>query len=361
MNEREINQESVENATSTGKCPACGAEMEFSPETQTLVCPYCGTENEITDVGTTQEQDFDKLFEKPLEWGDETHVFRCNNCGAKEVLAKTEIAKKCPFCDTTNIVETDEISGIKPNGVVPFAITKKNAVQKVLQWAKKRFFAPKRFKESVKVDKISGTYNPAFTFDCTTYSSYSGVLGKYYTRTVRRNGKTVTVRELRYFSISGNHEMMFDDVLIQASSKVSQSDVDRIMPFNTNESKEYKSEFLRGYLAQQYEKDGKECWEDAKKVIDGHVKSRILARYSYDVVSRLNVNTSYNSPKFKYLLLPLYVGNFKWKEKIYNFFINGFNGKVTGKTPLSPLKVTLAVLLGILLVVGFFALVYFLE
>ena len=360
MNEREINQELIENATSTGKCLACGAEMEFSPETQTLVCPYCGTEKEITGVGITQEQDFDNLFEKPLEWGDETHVFRCNNCGAKEVLSKTEIAKKCPFCDTTNIVKTNEISGIKPTGVVPFAITKGNAVQKVLHWAKKRFFAPKRFKESVEVNKISGTYNPAFTFDCTTYSSYNGVLGKYYTKTVRRNGKTVTVRELKYFAISGNHEMMFDDVLIQASSKVSQTDLDKIMPFNTNESKEYSSEFLHGYLAQQYEKGGKECWNDAKKVVDKHVKSRILARYSYDVVSRLSINTSYNSLKFKYLLLPLYVGSFRWKEKIYNFFINGFNGKVTGKTPISPLKVTFVILLVILAIAGFLASAYFL-
>ena len=360
MNEREINQE-LKTETETGKCPACGAEMEFSPETQGLVCPYCGTEKEIVDVKITQEQDFDKLFDKPQEWGEETHVFRCDNCGAKEVVAKTEIAKKCPFCDTTNIVKIDELSGIKPTGVVPFAVSKKSAMNSVLQWAKKRFFAPKSFKESVQVDKINGTYNPAFTFDCTTHSNYSGVLGKYYTRTVRRNGKTVTVRELRYFSIAGNHDMMFDDVLVQASSKVSQNDIDKIMPFNTNESKEYTSEFLHGYLAQQYEKDGKECWSDAKIVIDKHVRARILSRYNYDVVSRLSVSTNYCTPKFKYLLLPLYVGNFRWKEKIYNFFINGFNGKVTGKTPISPLKVALTVLIGIMVVIGFFALAYFLE
>ena len=50
------------------------------------------------------------------------------------------------------------------------------------------------------------------------------------------------------------------------------------------------------------------------------------------------------------MLLPIYVGKFDWKKKadkkskIYNFFVNGFNGKVVGQSPVSPLKIGLLTL-----------------
>lgn len=48
---------------------------------------------------------------------------------------------------------------------------------------------------------------------------------------------------------------------------------------------------------------------------------------------------------YKYVLLPVYVGHSTWRQKLYNFFVNGETGKVTGKAPVSPLKVLGVVLL----------------
>ena len=48
-----------------------------------------------------------------------------------------------------------------------------------------------------------------------------------------------------------------------------------------------------------------------------------------------------------------------WKQKVYNFFVNGKNGNVTGKTPISPLKVGILVLLGVAVVVGAILLGYY--
>ena len=39
------------------KCASCGADMVFSPETQTLFCEHCGNTVEIRKV-VTEEQDF---------------------------------------------------------------------------------------------------------------------------------------------------------------------------------------------------------------------------------------------------------------------------------------------------------------
>ncbi len=348
-----VNGEPIEKNTDTAKCPSCGAEMVFSPEEQKLSCPYCGFLKEIDFSKTSSEIPFDQLFtQKNEDWGSETHVFRCENCGAKEVINSNEIAKECPFCGTTNITQTEEISGLKPNGVVPFAIKLETAIKNVKAWAKKRLFAPKAFKQSAKPEKVKGTYMPAFTFDSYTFTYYTGVLGKYYTKTRRVNGKTQTYRVLRTFVISGTFDCRFDDVLIQANNRITQRQIEKISPFETNSSNEYSSEFLHGYTAQSNERGGDECWEDAKVFINSAIRSKILSRYVYDVVESFSPQTSFSEVTYKYLLLPVYVGHCNWKSKLYNFFVNGKNGKVTGKSPVSPLKVAIAVLLGLAVVAG---------
>ncbi len=345
--------EPIEKNTDTAKCPACGAEMIFSPEKQSLECPYCGAGKEIDCTRTSSELAFAELIrQRNGEWGEETHVFRCNNCGAKEVLERTDIAKRCSFCGTTNVTKIEELSGLRPNGVVPFAIDEKTAAKNVVTWAKKKLFAPRAFKQSVKPEKIKGTYLPAFTFDTNTFTTYTGRLGKYYTKTRRVKGKTQTYRELRYFHISGRFDYFFDDVLVQAGKRITQRDIEKLSPFHTNQSNAYSVEFLHGYTAQSNEKSGEECWEEAKEIIFSEIKRKILAGYDYDVVDSFIPRTTCADVTFKYVLLPIYVGHCNWKTKLYNFFVNGKNGRVTGKTPVSALKVILAALAGVLVVGG---------
>lgn len=340
-----------EERTSVTKCPACGANMVFDSENGTLYCEHCGSRREIISK-TSEEQDFENLLSADNSWGEETHVFRCENCGAHEVLDRREIAKACSFCGTTNIVETDELPGIRPNAVVPFRIGKDTAGKNVKHWARKRLLAPGKFRKSAKPEELKGVYTPAFSFDTATESDYVAVLGKYYYRTKRVNGRTVQERYIRYFTVRGHYSMWFDDVLIQAGGALDQKSLKKLQPFKTNQSKEYTTEYLSGFTASQNTKSGLDCWEEAKQEIQVRLKSAILSQYVYDIVSSYNVNTQCNNITYKYILIPLYVGHCNWKTKLYNFFVNGFNGKVTGKAPVSPLKVGALVLLGIAVIVG---------
>ncbi len=359
MAETEIKEEyfePVKTQTDIAKCPSCGANMIFSAEKQVLKCEFCGTEQGF-EMQKNAELEFSRLLEINSSWTDETKVFCCSNCGAKEVVSRSDIAKSCSFCGTSNIVETNELSGLKPNAVVPFKISKEDANKRAVVWARKRFFAPKKFKKSIDTEDINGVYNPAFTFDTDTLSVYSGRLGKRYTTTSRVNGKTVTQTHIRYFSISGTYSMFFDDILIQASSAIGQKTIQKLQPFNTNESSAYTKDFLHGYAATQYTKDGAACWNEAKKVIDKKVRSGILSKYDYDVVDSLTIRTDCRRITYKYLLLPIYVGHFNWRHKLYNFFVSGYNGKVTGKMPVSALKVLGVAGLGLLVAGGIIALI----
>ncbi len=58
----------------------------------------------------------------------------------------------------------------------------------------------------------------------------------------------------------------------------------------------------------------------------------------------------------KYVLLPIWISSYVYKNKTYQFAINGYTGQVSGKRPFSPGKI-IALVLVILIVI---ALIFFL-
>lgn len=349
-----------EKNTNIAKCPSCGANTAFDPAQQILKCAHCGSTVDFNRSEKAQELAIEQMMTQSAKWDNETHAYRCDNCGAKQLLARNEIAKECTYCGATNIVETKELSGIKPNAVVPFKITHEKASENYLAWIKKKFFAPKVFKQNALPEDMKGIYNPGFTFDANTVSKYEGTLGKHYYKTVKGpDGKPRQVRETRYFRVSGVYNDMFDDILIQASNRIDQKTLDQLAPFNTNQSKLYSESFLAGFAANANDKEGMACWGEARRIIDSQVRSRILRKYTYDVVQSFSVSTQCSNVKYKYIMLPLYVGKCSWKQKLYNFFVNGFSGKVTGKAPVSGAKVTITAVIGTILFAGIAGLVYY--
>ena len=150
--------------------------------------------------------------------------------------------------------------------------------------------------------------------------------------------------------------MSFDDVLVHASGAVPQRTVNRLQPFDTNRSQKYSAEYLQGFSATQYVGSGKECWHTAQEIMYGQIKSRILSQYVYDVIGSFDVKMNCRKVTYKYVLLPIYIGNYSYKQKLYNFFVNGRNGKVDGKTPISPIRVIAVILAFIAVIIGLVAL-----
>ena len=327
--------------------------MTYNPAHATLKCDYCGTEVKVDMNEYAEEIDFARIV-SGNDWGDETKVFECHNCGARQILGKREISPTCAFCGTHNVVETADLSGLKPNALLPFLISKDSASKQYVKWAKKKFFAPREFKKDLKSpEKIAGHYYPAFTFDSDTRTPYSGTLGKHYYTTHRDSkGNIKRVRHTRYFNISGNLSWFFNDVFVQASKPDDTKMLKKLSPYATDSAHKYKEDFLHGFSASQYHKSGMECWQEARGIMQNEVRSRILAKYDYDVISSFNFNMHCYSTTYKYLLIPVYVGHTTYKKKLYNFYMNGQSGKVWGKTPKSPLKIGITALLGALAVAG---------
>ncbi len=343
---------SQEVDTNSIKCPSCGASMTFDPEVQKLSCAHCGATCDIENLSVS-EQELTSGLLNGEQWEDAfVSVFACENCGAKVVLEKSETAKSCPFCGTAHVKESQELAGLKPNGLIPFSFGDDKALEYSKSWAKKRFFAPEKFKKHLSADNVSGIYAPCFTFDSNTFSRYEGRIGQTRTRTVGsgKNRRTETYVVWRH--ISGTFNYRFDDLLFSAGEKVSQKKLDKISPFDTNNGKKYEEKFLMGYCAYHYDTELSDCWQLAKGKMDSALKSKILSQYVYDRVAYLNVSTQHVGVTYKYVMLPIYVGKYKFKKKLYNFYVNGSTGKTYGKYPKSVFKIIMTVLLGVALLVG---------
>ena len=344
--------------TVTARCSNCGGGMAFSPTHQALKCEHCDT---IVDIATSKdvmELAIENAFTSLEQWQSDEKVYRCESCGAEVIVTGKTHATTCPYCNAPHVVKTEDLAGLKPNAIYPFLLTEEQALDVATKWVKKKFFAPRKFKKNLRVENVKGVYQPCFTFDSQTISYYSGRVGKRHTRVVGSGKNRRTETYIVWRNISGTFTRSFDDIVVNTTSTYTQKTLDNLLPYDTNTLVNFEQKLLTGYMAKRHEKDLPTSWSDAKNIMDEVLRKEILGQYSYDVVSYLNVDTTHSSVTYKYVLLPVYILNYNYRGKNYSIYVNGNTGKVTGKTPVSALKVALTVLLGIIIIGGIAYLIY---
>ncbi|MDR2867293.1 MAG: hypothetical protein LBV55_01340 [Acholeplasmatales bacterium] len=336
------------------KCQGCGGNLTFNPTTGSLVCVQCGNEFDI-EKEVIAETDISFLERDLTNWKGQTATYHCESCGATEIISKNQLSHECSFCGSPKVSTVADSTVKKPQAVQPFKVNKDNALQKAWEWAKKSFWSPKSFKNSITTKFLNGIYYPAFTFDNETETYYKATLGR--TETYRDSQGNMHTRTV-YFNVSGVHHQKFDDLTIQASDFIQQKLIDKLLPFDTNNANVYNDDFLFGFSASQYTKDGVTCHKEAQVKMEAIIKANILKRYTYSSVAKYYQQVRYYNQTFKYLLLPIWVGHYYFKEKNFNYYINGVNGKIAGNRPVSGLKVTIAILIGLLVIAAAIVIYY---
>jgi len=338
------------------KCPQCGATMDYDPSTGGLYCPFCDYREEIKAENaageeTAKELDFSKAeFTGNCDWGVSQKTVTCKSCGAVSVYDALEVASECPYCGSNQVMEASDVKTLAPNGVVPFAVTDKDASQKFLTWIKKKWFAPKAAKESAKADAFKGIYLPYWTFDADTKSDYTAEYG--IDRKVKRGDKEEIVTD--WHRTQGHYEHFIDDALVAGSNEQNQYILQKAEPYDTNDCKAYKPEYLAGFSAQRYSVGLKDAWEKAKLFIKDRlsnlISSKITSEHNADRVRNLVFSTTYSNITYKYVMLPVWLSTYKYNGKTYQFVVNGQSGKVGGEYPISPWRVLIAILIGIAII-----------
>lgn len=357
--EENIAREQTQEATDK-KCPACGGTMEFDPKSGGLSCPFCGSKYEIeakkddNEQTSAKEIDFnDAEARGNCDWGAKKKTIICKMCGAESIYDELDLSNECPYCGSNQVMEESDVDTLAPGGVCPFQVDKKTAGEKFKSWIKGKLFCPREAKEKAKPESFKGVYIPVWTFDADTVSPYTAQYGK---ERRERNSKGETRTVIDWYTTSGTYRKFINDNLQIATKRYDTAILKSIQPFNTEDNLLYKPEYITGFISERYSVGLDESWEsaqlDIRNILKSGITSEVKSNHFTNHVRGVSFDTDYSNIKFKYLLLPIWISSFKYKGKIYNFMVNGQTGKVGGKTPISPLRVAVAVLIGLAVVAG---------
>lgn len=338
-------------SSSIKKCSNCGGNLVFSPSFQELVCANCASQSKIDKSKEYQKHGFEKVENAQDKVAKFSGYAKCSNCGAN-VNLDDNISGVCPYCNTAVVAVVDDKDLNEPDFVVPFAFNKERASELFLKNVKKKWFLPNKFKKTPQIDKINGYYFPVCSFDENTRSTYSGKLAVDHHHT-DSNGRTYTTTS--YHNISGEKQLSFTDIMTESSSRLTQDELQKIMPYDTRECYKFNKDFLRGYSLEYPNESAKELKNVADNIIDMHIKNEILAGYRYDRVSYLNIETIRADEKYSFGALPVYEFTLDYKNKPYKTLVNGQTGQIGGGLPKSKTKIAMLII-GILLVIGGIAL-----
>ena len=337
------------SVSSVVKCDNCGADMTFDPSINALKCKYCGATHPV-DKKISYRRDY--LSEVAHgEVAMDTQVYKCPNCAGDIPLESYDTAVKCPYCGATNVIKLEDLKGLKPDSILPFAISQQDASDSGKKWIKKKFFAPIKLKRSFAVNNFKGVYIPSYAFTTQTDSSYEGRFGERKTRMVGSGKDRHMETYIDWYNVSGTTDRYFEDVPVEASTQLTQKELNKILPYDNENVEAYNKDYIAGFNAERYDTSLHDGFTIAQGQMDDAIRQQIVSSYGADVVDYLNVDTNYNDTKFRYMLLPLWVCAYKYRKKAYRFIINGRTGKSTGKSPVSPLKVIITILIVLGLIV----------
>ena len=115
--------------------------------------------------------------------------------------------------------------------------------------------------------------------------------------------------------------------------------MEAVEPFNYEDAVEFSGAYLSGYLADKYDVSAEESIERAnERVKNSTVEAFNDTTNRYTAVIPETSRVSFSNGKIRYSLLPVWMLNIKYMDKMYKFAINGQTGKVVGEYPVDNSK-----------------------
>lgn len=310
------------------KCPSCGSDMNFDPESGGLSCQSCG---EHESIETYPEQLLTTIFSE-----DEAKEYHCENCGAVLLTLAETTATSCSFCGA-GVVIADRLSGhLAPAKVIPFTISKEEAIKSFKKWCQNGLLTPKGFMNADRIKSVTGMYVPFWLFDLNSKVQVRAVCTKVRTYT----SDDYIYTETKYYDVFREINLNYVKIPVDASEKMNDELMDRLEPYPYDQLKDFKTPYLAGYIAEKYNYTGEELLPRAQDKISEYIDSYISSTLSnYHSIDYKDKKIDTRNVKSDYALLPVWLVSYDYKQSEHIFAMNGQTGKVVGKPPISMGKV----------------------
>ncbi len=333
-------------------CPSCGAAMAYDPARSALACAACGHARALPpptsdeQAQALREQDYLQALRRlaAREPSLDLRVVDCRSCGAQLQLEGHVVGSRCAFCSSPLLLDQAHTERVlKPQALLPFALDP-GAAQKVFaQWVGSRWFAPNALKQTVsRADGIRGVYVPWWTYDAQTATTYRGERGE--SRTEEDNQGRMR-RTVDWTFVSGAVAVPFDDILVVGSPSVPEHLARVLDGWDLRRLRPPAPELLAGFTVEVYRHGLEQGFTQARERMEPVINAAIRRDIGGSDQRILERQTVVDDIRFKHVLLPVWIGSYRFGGKPYQVVVNGQSGEVEGDRPYSAVKIALAVLL----------------
>lgn len=348
------------------QCPACTGPLHYSAKSGKLECDYCGSSFDVAEIealyarkeaeAAAANEAADAKAEAAQaakaeaaeaaaasggwdtsdlsrDWGAEAdglRVYSCPSCGAELICDQSTAATACPYCGNPAIVPGQFSGALRPDYILPFRLSKDDAVQALRAHYKGKPFLPRSFTSVNHIEQIQGVYVPFWLFD----GGAEGAASYRASNTNVYETGDYEITETRHYHVVRAGSLAFEKIPVDASSKMPDDHMDSIEPFDYAQLRPFSTAYLPGYLADKYDvtiDDSRDradtrCRETLAQALRGTVTG-----YGACVTEREDI--ALRRGKVHYALLPVWMLSTKWRGQDFLFAMNGQTGKLVGDLP----------------------------
>ena len=345
------------------QCPACTAPLHYSAKSGKLECDYCGSSFDVAEIealyarkeaeAAAAKQAADAKAEAAQaakaeaaeaaaasggwdtsdlsrDWGAEAdglRVYSCPSCGAELICDQSTAATACPYCGNPAIVPGQFSGALRPDSILPFRLSKDDAVPALRAHYKGKPFLPRSFTSANHIEQIQGVYVPFWLFD----GGAEGAASYRASNTNVYETGDYEITETRHYHVVRAGSLAFEKIPVDASSKMPDDHMDSIEPFDYAQLRPFSTAYLPGYLADKYDV----TIDDSRDRADTRC-SETLAQALRDTVTGYGAcvtereDIALRRGKVHYALLPVWMLSTKWRGQDFLFAMNGQTGKLVG-------------------------------
>lgn len=367
-----IDTSSVELKDGLNRCPKCGStEIRQKPGSDELICLYCRNEWD----GARVEEAFGfgegigQLKGTVIASGAQEIAadaaslmsFKCTACGA-EVTVNTDSAMtaRCHWCRHVFGVNEQVANGAVPDAVLPFHISREDAVARIRQFVdKRRLFALKAFKEQFTPENVVGVYLPYMIVDGNVSVDVAGrgeIQTREYTRGSGDSKKTYYDADI--YQVERRVDFTVDDLPLESSTERGNLDtrantnniINTILPFDTKNAVKWNASYLAGFTSEKRNTDVEKLrprLEDQLLSVGRAEVEDSVGRYDRGVrweQERLSVHGT----RWVSMYLPVWLYSYLQPGSkggmLHYIAVNGRTGETMGSVPVQQWKLLLAAL-----------------
>lgn len=327
------------DSTLTYKCPNCAAGLVFDAEAQKFRCDFCiseFTEAELLETGAAEAEARARAAD--ADFSSSIDEYYCPSCGAEVIADKNTAADFCYYCHNPIVLSAKMSGAMRPTKIIPFKISKEEAKERFIKFASSKWFVPRGYFKGEHIEKMSGIYYPFWVTDADTDSAMSAIGKKVRTWSVGDTRYTETSR----YAIRRRGRIHFEDITTSAISTDDKAMLEGILPYPIGEYRDFSMPYLQGFVAKKRDIDRESLGDEVKGKMKAYAEEVLRATVGgYTTLDVTSLDLSILSSHWEYSLMPIWILNYRKKDKNYLYAMNGATGKLYGELPVSIPKILL--------------------